>query len=188
MSMIQPHPTGKELKLHPKDMIVSKTDIRGVISYGNKKFVEISGYKESELIGMPHNILRHPDMPKAIFYLMWESIKSGKNIMAVVKNLAKNGDHYWVTTDFEIRRNKENQIRNFIAFRQATPQKVVKVIEPLYATLLEIEKEHGMEESIEYLEAFLEEKNMSYNQFIEDLAKPKGLTGAIFSKMKKMFG
>jgi PAS domain S-box-containing protein len=187
MSMIHPHPTGKELKLHPKDMLVSKTDVKGVISYGNNTFVEISGYKESELIGMPHNILRHPDMPKAIFYLMWESIKNGKNIMAVVKNLSKNGDHYWVTTDFDIQRNREGKIRNFIAFRQAAPKNVVKVIEPLYATMLEIEEKHSMEESINYLEAFLEEKQMSYNQYIEDLAKPKGLSAIFFSKMKKFF-
>jgi PAS domain S-box-containing protein len=185
--MIQPHPTGKEIKLHPKDMIVSKTDIKGVISYGNKKFVDISGYTENELIGMPHSILRHPDMPKALFYLMWKSIKNGNNIMAVVKNMAKNGDHYWVTTDFEIQRNQEGKIRNFIAFRQAAPKKVIKVIEPLYATMLEIEKQHTMEESINYLEAFLEEKGMSYNQFIEDLATPRGITGVLFAKMKDFF-
>ena len=185
--MIHPHPTGKELKLHPKELLVSKTDVKGVISYGNNTFVEISGYKESELIGMPHNILRHPDMPKAIFYLMWESIKNGKNIMAVVKNLSKNGDHYWVTTDFDIQRNREGKIRNFIAFRQAAPKNVVKVIEPLYDTMLEIEEKHSMEESINYLEAFLEEKQMSYNQYIEDLAKPKGLSAIFFSKMKKFF-
>jgi len=187
MSMIHPRPTGRELKLHPKDMLVSKTDVRGIISYGNSKFVEVSGYRESELIGSPHNLLRHPDMPKAVFYLMWESIKNGKNIMAVVKNLAKNGDHYWVTTDFDIQRSREGNIRNFIAFRQATPKNVVKVIEPLYKTMLEIEEKHGMEESIKYLEGFLEEKNMSYNQFIGDLAKPKGISAILFSKMKSFF-
>ena len=117
MSMIHPHPTGNEIKLGSKDMLVSKTDAQGNITYGNSKFVEIAGYKESELIGSAHNILRHPDMPKAVFYLMWQSIQNGKNIMAVVKNLSKNGDHYWVTTDFEIQKNREGKIRNYIAFR-----------------------------------------------------------------------
>ena len=185
--MLRPHPTNKEIKLGSKDMLVSKTDQRGVITYGNNKFVEVTGYKENELIGSPHNILRNPDMPKAIFYLMWESIKSGKNIMAVVKNLAKNGDHYWVTTDFDIQRDREGKIRNYIAYRHAAPKNVVKEIEPLYKKMLEIEKEHGMDASIEYLEGFLEEKGMSYNQYIEDLAKPKGIAGAFFDKMKKMF-
>jgi PAS domain S-box-containing protein len=185
--MIHPHPTGKEIKLSSKDMLVSKTDTKGNITYGNAKFVEVSGYKESELIGSPHSILRHPDMPKAIFYLMWQSIKKGKNIMAVVKNLSRNGDHYWVTTDFEIKRDREGKIRNYIAFRYAAPKDIVKVMEPLYAKMIEIEKEHGMDASVDYLEAFLEEKKMSYNQFIEDLAKPKGIAAVLFSKMKQLF-
>ena len=185
--MLQPHPTGNEIKLNSKDILVSKTDQKGVITYGNSMFVEVSGYSENELIGSNHNILRHPDMPKVIFYLMWQSIKNGKNIMAVVKNLAKNGDHYWVTTDFDIQRDREGKIRNYIAFRQATNKKVVKEIEPLYQKLLQIEKEHGMDASIEYLEAFLEEKGMSYNQYIEALAKPTGVTAVIFGKMKSLF-
>jgi PAS domain S-box-containing protein len=185
--MIQPHPTGKEIKLSTKDLLVSKTDAQGNITYGNEKFVEVAGYKESELIGSAHNVLRHPDMPKAVFYLMWDSIKNGKNIMAVVKNLAKSGDHYWVTTDFDIQRNREGKIRNYIAFRQGADKNIVKVIEPLYAKMIEIENKHGMDASVDYLEAFLEEKKMSYNQFIEDLAKPKGIAGVLFSKMKKLF-
>ncbi len=187
MSMIHPHPTGKELKIHPKDMLVSKTDAKGNISYGNAKFVEISGYRESELIGSEHNILRHPDMPQAVFYLMWQSIKNGKNIMAVVKNLSKSGDHYWVTTDFDIQRNREGKIRNYIAFRHPASKNIVKVVEPLYEKMIEIEKEHGMDASVDYLEAFLEEKRMSYNQFIEELAKPKGIAAVLFDKMKKVF-
>lgn len=138
--MNHPYPSGREIKLNPKDMIVSKTDPRGVITYGNDKFIEISGYKETELIGSPHNILRHPEMPSAVFYLMWDSIKNGRNIMAVVKNLAKNGDHYWVTTDFDIKRDMEGKIRNYIAFRQAAPKHVIEAIEPLYTKMLEIEK------------------------------------------------
>ncbi len=187
MSMMHPHPTGKEIKLHAKDMLVSKTDAQGNITYGNDKFVEISGYKDCELIGSPHSILRHPDMPQAVFYVMWHSIKKGKNIMAVVKNLSKNGNHYWVTTDFDIQRNREGKIRNYIAFRQVASKNIVTVIEPLYAKMIEIEKEHGMDASVNYLEAFLEEKKMSYNQFIEDLAKPKGIAAVFFSKMKKLF-
>ena len=185
--MTHPYPTGQEIKLSSKDMLVSKTDARGIITYGNSKFVQISGYKESELIGSEHNILRHPDMPKAIFYLMWDSIKNNRNIMAVVKNLSKSGDHYWVTTDFDIHKNREGKIRNYIAFRHPTSKKIVQVIEPLYEKMLEIEKEHDMDASLSYLEGFLEEKKMSYNQFIADLAKPKGIAGVLLEKMKKLF-
>ena len=88
-ALSRPIPTGKEIKISSQKMLVSKTNAKGVITYGNENFVDISGYSESELIGSPHNILRHSDMPKAIFYLMWQRITRGRNIMAVVKNLSK---------------------------------------------------------------------------------------------------
>ena len=187
MSVLRPVPTGKQIKLDSKRYIVSKTDTKGNIVFGNDYFSEIAGYKENELIGAPHNILRHPDMPKAIFHLMWQHLESGRNIMAVVKNLARNGDHYWVVTDFDIKRDRLGEVRNYLAFRQSAPKHVVKEIEPLYEILLQIEKEHDMEASIEYLLGYLEEKRMNYDQFIEQLAKPKGLTAILFNKMKKMF-
>jgi len=184
---MRPIPTGREIKLSSDMMIVSKTNEKGIITYGNSNFVDISGYKETELIGSPHSILRHPDMPKAIFYFMWESIKNGRNITAVIKNLAQNGDHYWVVTDFDIKRDQNMKVRNYIAFRQVAPKNVLKEIEPLYAKLLDIENEHGMDASVEYLESYLEDKGMNYNQYIENLAKPKGIANIFFSKMKSMF-
>ena len=187
MSIVRPIPTGKETKLSSQQMLVSKTDAKGIISFGNDTFVRVSGYSESEIIGEPHNILRHPDMPKAIFYLMWKSIKSGKNIMAVVKNLSKCGNHYWVTTDFEIRKDRDGRIQSYIAFRQAAPRNVIKEIEPLYAKMLDIEKSHGMDESLEYFYGCLDEKGMSYDEFIKDLAAPKGLAATFFTKMKELF-
>ena len=185
--MRRPVPTGREIKLDRTKYIVSKTDTAGKIIYGNDYFSEISRYRRYELIGAPHNILRHPDMPKAIFYLMWQHLKSGRNIMAVVKNLAKNGDHYWVVTDFDIKYDREGNICNYLAFRQAVPKHVIKEIEPLYAALLEIEKKYNMETSLEYLEGYLEERNMNYDQYIENLAKPRGIAGIIFAKMKQLF-
>ncbi len=183
----KPIPTKKEIKLSTQKMLVSKTDASGIITYCNENFIEVSGYRESELINAPHSIIRHPDMPKAIFYLMWDHIQHDQNIMVVVKNLSKSGDHYWVTTDFEIRKNREGKIKNYMAFRQAPPRNVIKVIEPLYAKMLQIEHEHGMDESLEYLEEFLDEKGMSYDEFIKDLAEPKGMAGTLFNKMKDLF-
>lgn len=81
----------------PKDAkIISFTDLKGVITKVNKPFIEISGFTEEELIGKPHNIVRHPDMPAAVFALMWTTIKSGKSFMGIVKNRTKSGDYYWV--------------------------------------------------------------------------------------------
>ncbi len=188
MSKNRPEPTGKEIKLNPKRIIVSKTDMKGIILYANDYFSEVCGYSEVELIGKPHNIIRHPDMPKAIFYLLWQTIQRGENIQAVVKNLAKSGDHYWVVTDFEILRDSMGNIYQYIAYRRQVPPRVLDEIEPLYAKMLEIEKSHGMKASVEYLTSFLHEKQMSYNSYIQELAKPKGLSAKLFNQMKKMFG
>ena len=175
---------GKEKKLSSDDILVSKTDIGGRITYGNDTFMDISGYSKKELIGQPHSIIRHPDMPKAIFQLMWESIKKGQNITAVVKNLTKDGRFYWVTTDFDIQRGSNGQIRNYIAFREATPRKVIKEIEKIYETLLDIEKKKGDRQSLEFLHLFLEDKQMTYNEYIQDLARPKGVGQKLLHKMK----
>jgi len=186
-SISKPIPTDIQIKIDSNKMIVSKTDVKGKIIYGNDYFCELSGYKESELISSSHNIIRHPDMPKAIFHLMWQHLKSGRNISAVVKNMAKNGNYYWVITDFDIKRDTHGYIQNYIAFRQAAPVHVVNEIEKLYKKLLEIEKTHNMEASTAYLNAFLEEQQMNYDQFIMKLAKPKGLSAIVFEKMKKLF-
>jgi hypothetical protein len=106
--------------------------------------------------------------------------------MAVVKNMAKNGNYYWVTTDFETMKDRHGYIKYHIAYRQAAPTHVGEVMETLYAKLLSIEETHGMEASIAYLTAYLEEKKMNYDQFITELAKPKGFSAVFFEKIKKI--
>ena len=187
--MTAPLHSPKEIVLSKKRYIVSKTDVKGAIQYGNDYFVEISGYKESELIGQPHNIIRHPDMPRIVFKLMWDRISSGKNIFAVVKNRAKNGDYYWVVTEFEPRIDKlTNEIIGHTAFRKAVDAKTLAVIEPLYVTLLEIEQQGGIKASEKYLLGFLEDKRLSYDEFINELIGNKGLFKAFFAMMKKILG
>jgi PAS domain S-box-containing protein len=177
------------IDLDPKKYIVSKTDPKGIIEYGNDYFVEISGYKESELIGHPHNMIRHPDMPKVIFKMMWDRIKNKHNILAVVKNRAKDGRHYWVITDFEPKTDKiTNEIVNYTAYRKAAPDSVINAIEPIYKKLVEIENESGIEGSEKYLRGYLEEKGKSYDEFINDLVGNKGLFKIFFTTMKKLFG
>ncbi|MDH4944623.1 PAS domain-containing protein [Sulfurimonas sp. C5] len=186
--MARPTPIDKEKILDPKKYIVSKTDAKGIIEYGNDYFVEISGYSESELIGKPHNIIRHPDMPKVVFKMMWDRINRAQNIMAVVKNMAKDGSYYWVVTEFEPKVDPiTNEIISHTAFRKAAPKKAVEVMEPIYQKLIEIEKEGGMEASEKYLRGFLEEKNLTYDQFIDNLVGNKGLFKIFFSAMKKLF-
>ena len=95
--MIQNLPvTNQETKLAEGVPLVSTTNLKGMITYVNDAFIEISGFTKEELIGRPHNIVRHPDVPPAIFKEMWATIKQGKPWMGVVKNRCKNGNHYYV--------------------------------------------------------------------------------------------
>ena len=88
--------TGIERKFADDDIIVSKTDLKGRITYANQIFLEIAGYTEKEVLGQPHSMIRHPGMPRCVFKLLWQTIEAGHEIFAYVVNRAKNGDHYWV--------------------------------------------------------------------------------------------
>src|SRR5580704_8741733 len=89
-------PTGRERTFPEDEIIASKTDVKGVITYANRTFMEVSLYSEEELLGQPHSIVRHPDMPRCVFKLLWDTIQKGDEIFAYVKNMCKNGDFYWV--------------------------------------------------------------------------------------------
>ena len=179
----------EEITLDPKKYILSKTDQKGIIEYGNEYFVEISGYREDELIGQPHNIIRHPDMPKVVFKLLWKRIQNRENIVAVVKNLAKDGRYYWVMTEFEIKVDKiTNEITGYFAYRKAAPRAAIEKIAPLYKKLCDIEKVSGMEGSQKYLAALLEAENKTYDQFIDEVTgRNSGMMKLWFMAMKKFF-
>ena len=157
--MQKPTPIDEEIVLDPKRYIVSETDAKGKITYVNDYFMEVSGYSEDELIGKPHSIVRHPDMPKVVFKLLWETISKGKNINAVIKNLAKDGRYYWIFTEFEIRKNTDTgEIIGYHASRKTISKHVIEIIAELYSELLKIEKSEGVDASEKYLISFLKEK------------------------------
>lgn len=189
--MTRPNPIDNEIKLSTKRYIVSKTDNRGIIQYGNDYFVEISGYTEAQLIGSPHNIIRHPDMPRIVFKMMWDRINRGQNIMAVVKNLARDGSYYWVVTEFEPKIDPiTNDVISHTAFRKAAPRNAVDTMIPIYKKLLEIENSGGsagLEDSEKYLREFLEKSHITYDEFIDDLVGNQGIIKLFFTAMKKMF-
>ncbi len=165
----RPLPINEEIPLDPFRTIMSKTDKKGIIEYANDYFVDICQYKEWELMGQPHNIIRHPDMPKIMFKILWDRLFEGKNIHAVVKNLAKSGKYYWVVTDFQITYNPDGSIKALYSRRKAIPNHVKLFFDDLYKELIKIEEKGGMEASGAYLQAFLEDKNTTYDEFILNL-------------------
>ena len=158
---------GDALTFDENLFIVSKTDLKGRITYANDLFIEISGYKEKELIGTPHNILRHPDMPKAIFKLLWERIQAGKEIFAYVKNRTKQNKYYWVHAYITpITDTKTNTIIGYHSVRRAPSSKGLSVIEPLYDKMIKAEKESGVQASLALLDTTLSQLKVSYDAFI----------------------
>jgi PAS domain S-box-containing protein len=162
----------EEITLDPKRYIVSETDEKGKITFVNDYFLEVSGYTEDELVGKPHNIIRHPDMPKVVFKLLWETIKQGKNINAVVKNRAKDGRFYWIFTAFESRRDTDtNEIIGYTASRKALSKHIIDVISDLYSKLLVIEETQGIEASEKYLIDFLTQQGeeIEFSDIMEEI-------------------
>lgn len=172
--MERPIPTDVEHEITSVDMIVSKADAEGNITYTNPIFMKISGYSQGELLDKPHAILRHPDMPKVIFKYLWENIKEGKEVYAFVKNLCKDGSYYWVLAQVRMAKNPDGSFRNYVSTRRQMTSKAREIILPLYAKLLEIEKSDGVEASEKALMDFLAENGQSaetFNDFMTQINK-----------------
>jgi PAS domain S-box-containing protein len=176
----------EEIKFSKKKFIVSKTDIEGNILFVNQNFCDISGYQYEELMGEPHNILRHPDMPQAIFYLIWKSLLAGMEVSAIVKNVAKSGKYYWLIADFSMQRDNYGKLETFTSFKRVAPSYVSENITILYENMLKAERKGGMEASLLFLEQFLEEQQMSYNEYLEDLVEEKGLFASLVKRVNKV--
>ena len=120
-------------------VIVSETDTKGIITYANRKFCEISGYTQEELIGQPHNIIRHPDMPKEAFSKLWSTIQSGQIWHGLVKNLRKDGQYYWVETEILPAKNENNEITGYVAARRSSSRKNIEETAVMYRKMKEKE-------------------------------------------------
>lgn len=169
-NMKRPTPIDKEVSWDKTQTIMSKTDKFGNIEYANETFIDVSGYEDYELMSHPHNIVRHPDMPKVIFKILWDNIRQGNEFNGIIKNLAKSGRYYWVITDFDYSRDDSGNIVNYFSRRKSVPSEIIaKYIEPLYKRLLQIELASGVEASEKYLIGFLEEKRVNYVDYITQI-------------------
>ena len=182
MKLYRPLPIDEEMRIGSHNMMVTKTDMRGDIVYINDNFSSVVGYEKSEIIGTPHDALRHPDMPQVIFFLIGKAIENGTKIQSIVKNLTKSGEYYWAVTDFEPQIDRNGDISSFFAFREAIAEDDISIVTELYQTLLTIEKKRGVEASLFYLNSYLNEHKLNYTQFMQMAIRPKGLLRRIFVK------
>ena len=164
-------PTGVERTFDEDEIIVSKTDRRGVITYANDVFVRVSQYPEFELIGQPHNIIRHPDMPRCIFKLLWDTLAERREIFAYVVNLAKDGAHYWVFAHVTATGRPGEPIRGYHSNRRSPDREAIAAVEPIYRQLRAVELSHasprdGLAASTSALLQFLQEQGMTYDELV----------------------
>jgi len=161
----------KEYFVNEEDFIVSKTDVKGRITYCNQPFLKIVGAAQEQLLHKPHNIIRHPDMPRIVFKLLWERIKAKQEIFAFVKNKSFDGGFYWVFANVTASLDQKGEIIGYYSVRRKPNPKALDVIIPLYKQLLEAEKNGGMDASSKLLDSILQEKNKSYDELMNNLQR-----------------
>ena len=170
-----PSLTGVEKTFGSDEIIVTKTDLQGKLTYGNRTFYKLAGYGEKECIGSQHNIIRHPEMPRCVFKLLWDTLKSGNEIFAYVNNRSKNGDSYWVFAHVTPSYDGSGKAIGYHSNRRVPNKQVLSQhIVPLYKKLLDVETtssspKAGMEAAFGAIEDLLKESKVTFNQFMFSL-------------------
>ncbi len=159
------------LEMKENDFIVSKTDTKGRLTYVNEIFMTMAEYTEEELLGKPHNIVRHPDMPKTVFKLLWDRIQNKDEIFAYVINKTKNGNGYWVIANVTASTNDRGDIIGFYSVRRKPKESALELIKPLYAKMLQAERSGGIAAGEKVLNDLLHKEGVSYDEFIISIQK-----------------
>ncbi len=167
-------PTGRESPFAEHEIIVTKTDTKGLITYANETFLRVSHLRIDETLGKPHNLIRHPDMPRCIFKLLWDTLKSGQEMFAYVLNLASNGDHYWVLAHVTPSFDATGQIVGYHSMRRKPTAAQIDAAHALYRALLDDERAtadraEGLQRSHDRLVSILRSKGVGYDEFVFSL-------------------
>jgi PAS domain S-box-containing protein len=164
-------PTGVERTFSADELIVSKTDPRGVITYANDVFLRVSGYEMADVIGRPHNLIRHPDMPRAVFALLWEALAERRELFAYINNLAADGAHYWVLAHVTPSFGPDGAVTGYHSNRRKPSPRAVERIRPMYDRLVAEERRHPTAKAAAaasngLLAEVLTEHGGSYDEFV----------------------
>ncbi|SHN84684.1 PAS domain S-box-containing protein [Geodermatophilus obscurus] len=166
-----PRPTGEARTFAPDELIVSKTDLRGVITYANDVFLRVSRYELDEVIGRPHNLIRHPEMPRAVFALLWQTLSEGRELFAYINNLASDGAHYWVLAHVTPSYGPDGGIVGYHSNRRRPSPGAIRTVVPLYEQLLAEERRHptakaAVTASSRLLDELVAAQAESYEEFV----------------------
>lgn len=163
--------SSNERQVSADAFLVSKTDTKGKITYCNIPFIRIVGAKVDELIGKPHNVVRHPDMPRVVFKILWEHIKNKREVFAYVKNKSFDGSYYWVFANVTASLDENGSVIGYYSVRRKPNPKALEIIIPLYKQLLDAEKSGGIDASSKLLDSILSSKKVDYDEFMNNLQR-----------------
>ena len=169
-------PIDEEIHFDENEIIVSKTDLKGKLVYVNNVFARVAEMTTAEVIDQPHNIIRHPDMPRVVFRLLWEAIEAGNEIFAYVKNMSKTGKYYWVIAHVTPSYDGTGEINGYHSNRRSPSKLAIERISNIYSKLLKEESNHsnakdGLEASYQMFNSILKEQDKSYSEFIWAMEK-----------------
>ncbi len=163
-------PTQKEISLGDDDVIVSKTDLSGRITYVNRAFMRIANFSEEDVLGQQHNIVRHPDMPRGAFKLLWDTLQQEREFFGYVKNITSDGDYYWVFANVTPDRDASGKHIGYFSVRRKPVKSAVATMQTIYQEMLAVEKSsHAAQApaaSIALLQSKLKSMGTSYDRFI----------------------
>lgn len=164
-------PTGVEHLLGEEELIVSKTDLKGRITYANDIFIRMAKYSYKELMGAPHSMIRHPEMPRCVFKLLWDTLQAKQEIFAYVVNLAKDGSHYWVFAHVTPTFDGNGNIIGYHSNRRKPDPAPIERIKPIYKALCEEEARYanakdGMRASFDKMVGLLKQQGIGYDEFV----------------------
>ena len=168
--------SSRELFLKDDTLITSKTDLKGRITYGNKDFINFGRYQEKDFLRKPHNLVRHPKMPRVAFKFLWEFVQNGNEFFAFVCNLSKLGETYWVFVNVTPSYDDDGKIIGYYSVRRRPSKEGIETIMEIYNKCLELESKGGLEASTKFVTNLLQENNISWNNFIINLQN-KAKTG-----------
>ena len=171
MSTVSVVPVNEEILFEKEEMIVSKTDLKGKITYANDIFCQVSEMSTREVIGQPHNIIRHPDMPRTIFKLLWDTVMAGSELFAYVKNMSKTGKYYWVLAHVTPSFDHSGAVNGFHSNRRFPSHNKVNEIAKIYERLKDEEERHtspkqALAAGSALLNKILVDKGCTYSEFI----------------------
>lgn len=171
--MIQLAKNPKHIEFSPDELIITKTDLKGRITYANRTFMRVADLSEPSLMGQPHAIIRHPHMPRGVFYGLWKALQAEQEFFGFIQNLTGSGNYYWVfaniTPDFD-----DGQVQGYFSVRRTAPKPALQKIQSIYQKMNEMEaaasRSSAPEQSWQWLMEHLKsDHGISYEEFVINL-------------------